>query len=103
MITQETRTVQDRWESTTMRRIRAIKEDEMIAAFLYAELNSPRFCEKVEMYLQQYAVDRRLIKRLICMTNKRMPREEPSWEPTGIMARAGDILKAFQSNCDGSG
>ena len=34
----------------------------MIAAFLYAELNSPRFCKKVEMYLQQYAVDRRLIQ-----------------------------------------
>src|SRR6266852_1697123 len=62
MITKETRTAQDRWESTTMRKIRAIKEDEMIAAFLYAELNSPRFCKKVEAYLQQYAVDRRLIQ-----------------------------------------
>ena len=62
MITQETRTAQDRWESTTMRKIRAIREDEMIAVFLYAELQSPRFCEKVEMYLQQFAVDRRLIQ-----------------------------------------
>src|SRR5260370_31559389 len=62
MITKETRTAQVKWESTTMRKIRAIKEDEMIAVFLYAELQSPRFCEKVEMYLQQFAVDRRLIQ-----------------------------------------
>ncbi len=62
MITKETRTAQDRWESTTMRKIGAIKEDEMIAAFLYAELHSPRFKEKVETYLRQYAVDRRLIQ-----------------------------------------
>ena len=33
----------------------------MIAVFLYAGLQSPRFCEKVEMYLQQYAVDWHLI------------------------------------------
>src|SRR6266702_730342 len=62
MITKETRIAQDRWEYTTMRKIRAIKENEMIAAFLYAELNSPRFCKKVEAYLHQYAVDRRLIQ-----------------------------------------
>jgi len=46
----------------TMRKITAITEDEMISTFLYAELNSPRFCKKVETYLQQYAVDRRLIQ-----------------------------------------
>jgi len=46
----------------TMRKISTITEDEMIATFLYAELNSPRFSTKVETYLQQQAVDRRLIQ-----------------------------------------
>jgi hypothetical protein len=46
----------------TMRKISTITEDEMIATFLYAELNSPRFSAKVETYLQQQAVDRRLIQ-----------------------------------------
>jgi hypothetical protein len=45
-----------------MRKITAITEDEMIATFLYAELQSPRFRKKVEQYMQQYAVDRRLIQ-----------------------------------------
>ena len=40
----------------TMRTIRSITEDEMIATFLFAELHSPRFCKKVETYLQQYVV-----------------------------------------------
>ena len=45
-----------------MRKISTITEDEMIATFLYSELNSPRFSAKVETYLQQQAVDRRLIQ-----------------------------------------
>jgi len=43
-------------ERMTMRTIRSITEDEMIATFLFAELHSPRFCKKVETYLQQYVV-----------------------------------------------
>jgi hypothetical protein len=46
----------------TMRKISTITEDEMIATFLYSELNSPRFSAKVETYLQQHAVDRHLIQ-----------------------------------------
>src|SRR5713226_458315 len=45
-----------------MRKITAITEDEMIAAFLYAEFQSPRFRKKVETYMQKYAIDRRLIE-----------------------------------------
>lgn len=45
-----------------MRKITTITEDEMIAAFLYAELHSPRFCKEIEMYLQQYDVDQHIIQ-----------------------------------------
>jgi hypothetical protein len=49
-------------ESLTMRKITTITEDEMIAAFLYAELHSPRFCKVIETYLQRYDVDRHIIQ-----------------------------------------
>ena len=40
-----------------MRKIRDISEDEMIAVFLQAELNSVRFRQDIEAYLQQERID----------------------------------------------
>ncbi len=49
-------------ESTTMRKIKTIREDEMIAAFLYAELQSPRSMSKeIQAYLQRDGMSPRVI------------------------------------------
>ena len=46
-----------------MRKIRPISEDEMIAAFLYAEFYSPRYMSKeIQEYLQRHEINPRVIQ-----------------------------------------
>ncbi len=66
-----------------MRKIRDVSEDEMIAVFLQTELFSERFCEMLELHMQEEKVDRRII-------------QEPDWHNSSENVLRRNLLSVYR-------
>lgn len=70
-------------EMVAMRKIRDVSEDEMIAIFLKAEINSTRFCDKLKLHIQQEKIDSQIV-------------QEPDWHNASENAIRRKLLGVYR-------